>query len=67
MIFPARIYNPQGELKRVVSVEEQSTSHWKRFTIRKDLKFGEKTEVQKYLAMQRMCDEFVNTYWEFEE
>ncbi|MHA2068178.1 MAG: hypothetical protein ACXABY_27770 [Candidatus Thorarchaeota archaeon] len=63
MIFPVRVYTPDGMLKEEIPVENLSRIHWSKFKKenRKNLKFGEKTEIQKYLAMQRIIDEHSNT------
>lgn len=73
MIFPARVYHSDGTLKAEMSANELSKSYWSRFQDeekkrrKQSLKFGTKTALQQYIAMERMVDEFANTKPEYPE
>jgi hypothetical protein len=60
VIYPVRIYTPEGELMAIVTPTEKQEK------LRKDFKFGKVTETEKYLILERITDEFINDYWEFE-
>lgn len=60
MIFPVRIYTPEGTLKAIIIPEVVQEVK------QRDFKFGRITETEKYLILERMTDEFINDYWEFE-
>jgi hypothetical protein len=60
VIYPVRIYTPEGILKSIVIPEEVQEVK------KRDFKFGKITETEKYLILERITDEFINDYWEFE-
>ena len=67
MIYPARVYTSNGLLKKEFTSDELAEEYWEQFQIeeskryKRSLKFGERTELQKFMALEQFLDTLTNT------